>query len=96
MQYLITKDQRDNLLQIMRTNMQDPDAYDAIAEIESLPVLEGEPVAYKLNELLGQYWDIAYEEGQCGEPNGSAANDVLHKIRQLFPHPMPPIAGEAT
>jgi hypothetical protein len=46
MKYIITKEQRDNFLQIMRNNMQDPDAYDAIAEIESLPVLEGEAVAW--------------------------------------------------
>lgn len=54
MQYIITKDQRDNFLQIMRSNMQDPDAYDAIAEIESLPVLEGAPVARFETDIAAQ------------------------------------------
>ena len=44
--YLITEAQRDNYLQIMRNNMQDPDAYDTIAELQSLPMVDREPVAH--------------------------------------------------
>ena len=39
---ILTTAQRDNYLQIMRNNMQDPDAYDAITELQSLPVVERE------------------------------------------------------
>jgi hypothetical protein len=60
MQYLITKDQRDNFLQIMRNNLQDPDAYDAITEIESLPVLEGEPKK-KVNLFLRERAQLEQE-----------------------------------
>ena len=44
--YLITDTQCDNYLQIMRNNMHDPDAYNAIADLQSLPVVDSNPVAY--------------------------------------------------
>ena len=44
-QYIITEAERDSWLAIMRNNLQDPDAYDAITELQSLPELTEEPVA---------------------------------------------------
>jgi len=32
-------------------------------------------------ELLGEYWALAYDEG-TGISHGDAANEVLHKLRQ--------------
>lgn len=34
-----------------------------------------------LEELLGEYWSIAYSEGSTGVSRGDDANEVLHKIR---------------
>ena len=41
---IMTTAQRDNYLQIMRNNMQDPDAYDAITELQSLIMVDSELV----------------------------------------------------
>jgi hypothetical protein len=38
----------------------------------------------EIEPLLGQYWDIAYEEGKSGTSKGSAANTVLSKLRALL------------
>ena len=40
-----------------------------------------------LEELLGQYWDAAYKEGKTGIPQSTAANAILHKLRQLLLQP---------
>lgn len=34
----------------------------------------------QLEELLGAYWDIAYQEGRSGRPNGTQAQEVLSAI----------------
>lgn len=57
-QYLITEAQRDEQIEIMRRNMQDPDAYDAIAMLQSLPVVSAEPVAWT--------WDTMGSGGMSG------------------------------
>ena len=38
----------------------------------------------ELEDLLGAYWDLAYEEGSTKVSNGTAANEVLHKIREAW------------
>lgn len=43
---IMTIAQRDNYLQIMRNNTHYPDAYDAITDLQSLPVADSVPVAY--------------------------------------------------
>jgi hypothetical protein len=35
----------------------------------------------ELETLLGDYWELAYEEGRLRISNGDKANEVLHKIR---------------
>lgn len=37
----------------------------------------------KIEELLGQYWDLAYREGKTGENLAEEANEVLWKLREL-------------
>lgn len=43
------------------------------------------------DELLGEYWNLAYTEGKTGESQGDKANEVLHKLRTA-----PSITGTAT
>lgn len=38
----------------------------------------------RLEELLGEYWEIAFEESGGVTPTGNKANRVLHEIRALF------------
>ena len=38
----------------------------------------------RLEELLGKYWEIAFEESLGVTYTGNNANRVLHKIRALF------------
>ena len=38
----------------------------------------------ELEDLLGVYWDLAYEEGSIKASNGTKANEVLHKIREAW------------
>lgn len=33
------------------------------------------------DELLYDYWNLAYKEGKTGESQGDKANEVLHKLR---------------
>lgn len=33
-----------------------------------------------IEDLLGQYWDLAFKEGSTGESQGDKANEVLHSI----------------
>lgn len=35
-----------------------------------------------LIDLLGEYWDTAYEEGRLFSSQGNRANDALHAIRE--------------
>ena len=37
-----------------------------------------------LEELLGEYWEIAFEESSGVAATGNKANRVLHEIRALF------------
>jgi len=38
----------------------------------------------RLEELLGEYWEIAFEESSGVAATGNKANRVLHEIRALF------------
>ena len=38
----------------------------------------------RLEELLGEYWEIAFDESSGVTPTGNKANRVLHEIRALF------------
>ena len=38
----------------------------------------------RLEELLGEYWEIAFEESSGVVATGNKANRVLHEIRALF------------
>jgi len=38
----------------------------------------------RLEELLGEYWEIAFEESSGVVAIGNKANRVLHEIRALF------------
>ena len=38
----------------------------------------------RLEELLGEYWEIAFEESSGVAATGNRANRVLHEIRALF------------
>ena len=38
----------------------------------------------ELEQLLDDYWELAYEEGRLQISNGDAANEVLHKIREAW------------
>jgi hypothetical protein len=40
-----------------------------------------------IEELFGQYWDLAFTEGSTGANQSTAANDVLHNLRQLLDQP---------
>jgi hypothetical protein len=44
----------------------------------------GVPTLRDVEDIFGQYWDIAYSEGQSGCGNGEAANTILSKLRALF------------
>jgi len=41
------------------------------------------PVA-QLEQLLGEYWALAYKEGASGISQGDAANKALHDLRKLY------------
>ncbi len=34
--------------------------------------------------LIGDYWDIAFVESECGGHRSKSANDTLHKLRALL------------
>ena len=38
----------------------------------------------EVNNLIGQYWDLGYQEGSTGVCKSDEANEVLHKINKLF------------
>ena len=38
----------------------------------------------QLQELLGEYWDCAYNEGHLRRPDGNTANRILHRILELW------------
>jgi hypothetical protein len=38
----------------------------------------------EFESLLGEYWDCAYQEGHLNRPDGSKANEILHRLRNLF------------
>lgn len=38
-------------------------------------------VMAEFEDLIGQYWDIAFAEGKSGVPQGTEANEVLNKLR---------------
>ena len=42
------------------------------------------PDRARLEELLGEYWEIAFEESSGVVATGNKANRVLHEIRALF------------
>ena len=42
------------------------------------------PDRARLEELLGEYWEIAFEESSGVAATGNKANRVLHEIRALF------------
>lgn len=67
-QLIMTTAQRDEQIEIMRRNMQDPDAYDAITMLQSLPMVDSEPVAhmypwdlerFATNETTGHAYSVA-------------------------------------
>jgi hypothetical protein len=37
-----------------------------------------------IDDLLGQYWDLAHKEGKTGESQGSEAAALLYQLRSLF------------
>lgn len=41
-------------------------------------------------ELLGEYWSLAYSEGKDGVSHGDKANEVLHKLRTMYRSTLPP------
>lgn len=41
----------------------------------------------QLEELFGQYWDIAFTEGSTGVNQSEKANGVLHALRLLLDQP---------
>ena len=41
----------------------------------------------EFEELLEQYWDLAYLEGKTGQLQGDKANEVLHALRLLAEQP---------
>jgi hypothetical protein len=41
------------------------------------------PAIHLFEDLLGQYWDLAYLEGASGESQGDKANEVLSALRNL-------------
>ena len=59
------------------------------ARTELLDQPEGEPPQNKekLDELLGQYWDIAHSEGSTGVSRGDEAGAVLSAIKSLLDQP---------
>lgn len=40
-----------------------------------------------IEEILGQYWDLAFTEGSTGVNQSEAANGVLHNMRRLLDQP---------
>jgi hypothetical protein len=38
----------------------------------------------EVEELFGEYWDCAYQEGHLNRPDGDKANEILHRLRNLF------------
>lgn len=38
----------------------------------------------ELEELLGAYWDCAYQEGHLQRADGNKANKILHDIREAI------------
>jgi hypothetical protein len=42
---------------------------------------------HEVEDLLGAYWDCAYQEGHLQRPDGDKANDILHRLRQLLTIP---------
>jgi hypothetical protein len=46
----------------------------------------------ELESLLGDYWELAYEEGRLRISNGDKANEVLHKIRCAIEAELQPFA----
>lgn len=43
-----------------------------------------QPVTGSIEELIGDYWAIAYSEGRTGVSRGDDANEVLHRLRQAI------------
>lgn len=41
----------------------------------------------EFENLLGQYWDLAYLEGKSGVSQGDKANEVLHALKNLAEQP---------
>lgn len=39
----------------------------------------------EIEELFGEYWDCAYQEGHMNRPDGDKANEILHRLRKLLP-----------
>lgn len=66
---------------------------DQLAELFNTTSPQALTPSEPLEELLGQYWDIAFREGSTNVSSGSEANKVLHKIRQLF-KPITPLTAE--
>lgn len=42
------------------------------------------PALRQVEELFGQYWDVAYAEGASGNSQSEAANAVLSELRALY------------
>jgi hypothetical protein len=41
--------------------------------------------AQEIENLFGEYWDCAYQEGRLGRSDGDKANDILHRLRKMLP-----------
>ena len=85
--------QRDNYLQIMRNNMQDPDAYDAITELQSLIMVDSELVGRIItspanthkevewvNDCMPDAGTTLYASPQALTPEGDGS-DWFHKLQ---------------
>lgn len=52
-------------------------------------------MAESLEDLLGAYWDIAYQEGRSGGTNGTQAQEVLSAIRAVVEQAVAPYRRDA-
>lgn len=56
-------------------------ADDLLAKVRQVAA---KPVTGSIEELIGDYWAIAYSEGKTGISRGDDANEVLHRLRQVI------------